>query len=319
MKFNLYTIVLPIFMIFAATGCNEKQSNASKGTPSSPTQTVQPLKLTITESIIPDAKGARLGYWTTDLDAASKLAASQKAPIMLFFTGSDWSKFCQKMKDDVLSKQEWKSWAQKKLVLVYLDFPKNTSKMSKEIIARNDNLQKKFNIESFPTFVLLDSKGKYMSPVPLEEENTPLSFIRNIKFILFNSQENIQKVIQSLPAIDNDAIQLKDTMAKLKQTQQTLDKTIEDFQKKQQELGNELQKNGQAAQQMLIKIALKKASPEDQETYEKTKKRYIETQNDFQNWLKSGPAQTPENSLIYAKFISNIQHLKNTMNDIIIP
>jgi len=318
MKFNLYTIALSIFMIFAVTGCDTKKTSAP--TKSSQAQAIKPLQLSITESvIIPDAKGAKVGHWTTDLDAAKELAVAQKAPIMLFFTGSDWCKYCKEMQEDVFSKQEWKDWAQKKIILIYLDFPKDASKMSQELIARNEDIQKRFNVESFPTFILLDSNGKYMSAVPLEKSNTPESFIRNIKFILFNSQENIQEVIQSLPAIDNDAVQLKETMAKLKQTQKTLDNTIQEFQKKQQELGNELQKYGQAAQIALVKIALKKASIEDQKTYEQTKKLYIEAQNNFQNWLKTNPAQTQENTIIYANFMSTIQKLKNTMNDIIIP
>jgi len=63
--------------------------------------------------------------WTNDYSAAKKTAAQERKDILLDFTGSDWCGWCVKLNNEVFSKDTFKSYADKNLVLVDLDFPRN--------------------------------------------------------------------------------------------------------------------------------------------------------------------------------------------------
>ena len=83
--------------------------------------------------------------WQTDYKAALEQAAKTDRPVLLDFTGSDWCGWCIKLDKETFSQPEFKTFAEKNLVLVK---------------KQNEELQKKFGVDGFPTLVLLDSKGK---------------------------------------------------------------------------------------------------------------------------------------------------------------
>ena len=60
---------------------------------------------------------------------------------------------------EVFSQPEFQAWAADNVVLLELDFPKHTPQ-SDELKKQNQELQKEFAIEGFPTIVFLDAKGK---------------------------------------------------------------------------------------------------------------------------------------------------------------
>lgn len=94
--------------------------------------------------------------WETDVDAAIALAKKQDKAVMLEFTGSDWCPPCIMMGKKVFSKEEFVKGASEKFILVHLDFPKG----DKELAEKNQPYAEKFDIEGFPTVILLDSEGK---------------------------------------------------------------------------------------------------------------------------------------------------------------
>lgn len=94
--------------------------------------------------------------WSTDLDKAITQAKTENKAVLVEFTGSDWCPPCIAMRKNVFSKKEFIDAASKKFVLVELDFPKG----DKELSEKNQPLAEKYNIEGFPTVVLLDSDGK---------------------------------------------------------------------------------------------------------------------------------------------------------------
>lgn len=96
--------------------------------------------------------------WLTDLDEAKKVALAEKKAILVDFTGSDWCSWCIRLKKEVFDQPEF-AMASKKFVLVELDFPQK-KKLAPEAKAKNDALAKKFNIEGFPTIMLLDAQGE---------------------------------------------------------------------------------------------------------------------------------------------------------------
>ena len=97
--------------------------------------------------------------WLTDFEAAKKQAAAEKKPIMMFFTGSDWCGWCQRLHEDVLDKSEFQKLAGDKLVLLELDFPRS-KKLPDAVKKQNDELGKKFKVDGYPTVVVLASDGE---------------------------------------------------------------------------------------------------------------------------------------------------------------
>ena len=97
--------------------------------------------------------------WLTDFEAAKKQAVAEKKPIMMFFTGSDWCGWCQRLHEDVLDKSEFQKLAGDKLVLLELDFPRS-KKLPDAVKKQNDELGKKFKVDGYPTVVVLASDGE---------------------------------------------------------------------------------------------------------------------------------------------------------------
>lgn len=88
--------------------------------------------------------------WMVDLDNA--YAASQKSgkPILANFTGSDWCGWCKRLTASVFSKPEFKSWAEKNVILLELDFPRRT-RIPDEYRRQNYQLQNAFKVTGYPT------------------------------------------------------------------------------------------------------------------------------------------------------------------------
>lgn len=103
--------------------------------------------------------------WQTDYKAALEQAAKENKAVLLDFTGSDWCGWCIKLDKETFSQADFKKFAEKKLVLVELDFP-NGKPQSAELKKQNQELQAKFKVDGFPTLVLLDSKGKEIARNP---------------------------------------------------------------------------------------------------------------------------------------------------------
>jgi protein disulfide-isomerase len=97
--------------------------------------------------------------WQTDYAAAKSAATQQNKYILLDFTGSDWCPYCIKMDKEVFAKPAFSTFAGQKLVLVKLDFPRRVNQSAAEK-SQNQDLAKKYGIEGFPTYVLLDPSGK---------------------------------------------------------------------------------------------------------------------------------------------------------------
>lgn len=93
--------------------------------------------------------------WLTNYDQAIKLSKQSSKPLLLFFTGSDWCGWCNKLEKEVLDTPEFIQSTQDKLIFVKLDYPMH-SELSPEITSQNERLQEKFAVRSFPTIVILD-------------------------------------------------------------------------------------------------------------------------------------------------------------------
>lgn len=145
-------------------------------------------------------EGAKLGHWTMDFDAATKLAAEKKVPLMLNFTGSDWCGWCKLMDKNVFAEAEWKKFAAENVVLVTLDFPKDKSIVPEKYVAQNEELKTKFAVRGFPTYVVLDSDGETkLGQLGAGKEKTPSSFVEEFKGVSRLSASSIAAYAKANP------------------------------------------------------------------------------------------------------------------------
>ena len=97
--------------------------------------------------------------WLTDLKKAQEEAKASHKFLLLNFTGSDWCGYCIQLDRAIFSKPQFKDYANRNLVLVELDFPRR-KKQPIETQEQNAELAERYQVEAFPTLVLLDAAGK---------------------------------------------------------------------------------------------------------------------------------------------------------------
>jgi thioredoxin-related protein len=97
--------------------------------------------------------------WGDNYKQALETAAKENKNVLLDFTGSDWCVWCIRLKKETFDKQQFTDYADKNLVLVEVDFPQGKS-LSPEVKKQNDALQQQYQVEGFPTLVLLTPQGK---------------------------------------------------------------------------------------------------------------------------------------------------------------
>ena len=102
--------------------------------------------------------------WYDDFAAAQAESAKTGRPMLVLFTGSDWCPYCVKLKRNALDKTDFKEFAKKNLVLVYIDFP-NRNKLPEELSAQNNFLSARYDVNGFPTTVVLAPNGSELGRI----------------------------------------------------------------------------------------------------------------------------------------------------------
>ena len=118
--------------------------------------------------------------WLTVLDQPMAKAQSNNKFILLFFTGSDWCGWCKKFDQEVLSTPEFREYAQKNLVLVEINFPKQTAQ-SDSIKKANAAWKERFKVDGFPTLILLDNHFKALGRQDGYVEGGAKAFIQELE------------------------------------------------------------------------------------------------------------------------------------------
>lgn len=108
------------------------------------------------------AAQASAAEWLTDLPKALDKAKAEKKMVLMDFTGSDWCPPCKALHKTVLTSPEFEKFANDNLILVEVDFP-NEKPQTEELKASNKVLAKKYEIEGYPTVIVLDAEGNQLS------------------------------------------------------------------------------------------------------------------------------------------------------------
>ena len=119
--------------------------------------------------------------WLIDAKAAKEQAAKEGKAVLMDFTGSDWCPPCKQLKSKVLDSTPFKEFADKNLVLLELDFPKDKKKVSKETQKQNAEMSKEYKITGYPTIIVLDKNGKEVGREVGYGGESPAEYIKKIE------------------------------------------------------------------------------------------------------------------------------------------
>ena len=102
--------------------------------------------------------GLAAGEWHTDFEKAKAEALKTKRPIYILFTNSD-SAASLSFDRKIFNQIKFQNYADKKLVLMKVDFPTAIHLQSKGLQQQNRQLRTQFKVTSLPTAFLLDANG----------------------------------------------------------------------------------------------------------------------------------------------------------------
>jgi thioredoxin-related protein len=97
--------------------------------------------------------------WLNDYKKAQQEAKASNKYLLLDFTGSDWCGWCKRLEKEILSQSQFENYARENLVLLEVDFPR-AKPQSPELRKQNQELAQQYQIEGFPTIVVLNGDGQ---------------------------------------------------------------------------------------------------------------------------------------------------------------
>jgi protein disulfide-isomerase len=118
--------------------------------------------------------------WLTVLDNPLVKAKAGDKLMLVDFTGSDWCGWCKKFKEETLDTPAFRDYAQKNLVLVEVDFPKQTPQ-DDAVKKANAAWKQRFQVDGFPTFLLINSDFKVIGRQGGYAPGGPDAFIQELE------------------------------------------------------------------------------------------------------------------------------------------
>ena len=118
--------------------------------------------------------------WTDNQTKALAQAKVEKKLVLMDFTGSDWCSWCIRMDKEVFDTAEFKDYAKDKLVLVEVDYPHQKAQ-SPQVKKQNEALQTKYNVEGYPTMIVVDGDGKTVKVFDGYQEGGAKGFVEQLK------------------------------------------------------------------------------------------------------------------------------------------
>lgn len=164
---------LPAFMEFLQT--EKPQQTPTRSKPAEPAEPAKPAKkmntetreIPVQQAEIPATpagwRGGPDSQWQIYYPAAMALAKQKHKKVFVLHTGSDWCGFCIKLRKDVLSKREFKKFADKNLILLYLDSPRKNPLPAEQLKHNQEVCRELAFPGGVPAFILLDEDGRVIA------------------------------------------------------------------------------------------------------------------------------------------------------------
>jgi thiol-disulfide isomerase/thioredoxin len=118
--------------------------------------------------------------WGTDFNQALAQARADDKTVLLHFTGSDWCPWCIKFDHEVLETDQFATYAQNKLELVLVDFPR-TKPQDDALKQANRALADRYHVTGYPTFVLVNYAGNELGRQVGYAGGGPSAFIAELE------------------------------------------------------------------------------------------------------------------------------------------
>jgi thioredoxin-related protein len=95
--------------------------------------------------------------WHTDYAQALAAAEETGRPVLTVFTGSDWCQHCRTLERQVLETEEFRAWAEARVVLLLIDLPQ--AGISLDERKARSRVCIKYGVRSFPSVAILAPDG----------------------------------------------------------------------------------------------------------------------------------------------------------------
>lgn len=133
-------------------------------------------------------------------ESALESARAAQKPLVLAFTGSDWSDVSIRMEREILSHEVYRTWAERSVSVLPIDMPRHA--LAEDVRRQNRELVKQHHVTTYPTFVFIDAKdGKEMGRLGYDASG-PASWVDRANAILRGdrSVSDSERSITKLPA-----------------------------------------------------------------------------------------------------------------------
>lgn len=138
--------------------------------------------------------------WLTNYEEASAKAKENSLPLFIFFTGTKWCTWCNKLEEETFDTSEFAELVGKQFVFLKLDFPKkdpqdpNYVPQDSFLKQQNEQLRNKFNVRSFPTVIIYDQKQQKQIGVTGYLPGGPKQYATKVLKMVSDYQNYMQKM-----------------------------------------------------------------------------------------------------------------------------
>lgn len=115
-------------------------------------------------------------------NAVCEKARAAGKPVLLSFNGSDWCPWCIKLDQEVFAQKPFQDWVQENAVMYVADFPRS-KQLDADTAKQNQLLVQKYNVEGFPTVVLIRADGTEIARTGYRPGG-PEKYIEHLKELL---------------------------------------------------------------------------------------------------------------------------------------
>ncbi|UAM98634.1 thioredoxin family protein [Polaribacter litorisediminis] len=101
--------------------------------------------------------------WSPTFKEALQKSKKEHKPILIYFTGSDWCGPCKILDTELFHTEKFKALSDRDLVLLEVDIPRRIDLLTPKKMSENYKLQHKYGVQSFPTLLMVNYKGKKLA------------------------------------------------------------------------------------------------------------------------------------------------------------
>ncbi len=111
-----------------------------------------------------NAQSSNYRPWESSYETAIKKSKATGLPIMLVFTGSDWSHWSQRLSTEVLASRKFARWSSSNVIKFEVDFPR-TVELPRTVSIRNGKLLAQFkdHVTTYPTILFIDANENVLA------------------------------------------------------------------------------------------------------------------------------------------------------------